>query len=160
MAISFVRSLRSLENHSARPSAAALITTGSLLALWMAWVGFAPVELHETSSDWERSRDGSLIVRFPPEKMPRLRVGQPAELLVEPEPGQPPARWSAVVADTPHRMRNRLDASSVKVELLSGSWPKNNPRGSVQILVERVTPLKLMLRSSEPVVSATRGASP
>jgi hypothetical protein len=160
MAISFVRSLRSLENHSARPSAAALLTAGSLMALWMLWVGFAPVEIHETSTDWQRTREGALVVRFPSKTMPRLRAGQPAELLAEPEPGQPLARWSAVVADTPHRMRNRLEADTVKVELLSGAPPKATPRGSVKILVERVTPLTLMLRAGEPILDATRGVTP
>jgi hypothetical protein len=127
MAISFVRSLRSLENHSARPSAAALLTAGSLMALWMLWVGFAPVEIHETSTDWQRTREGALVVRFP---------------------------------DTPHRMRNRLEADTVKVELLSGAPPKATPRGSVKILVERVTPLTLMLRAGEPILDATRGVTP
>jgi hypothetical protein len=160
MAISFVRSLRSLESDSAQAPAAALVVACLLVGVWVLWVVLAPVELHETSQDWSVSRDGSLIVRFPLEKMPRLRPGQPAELLGPSEPGRPPERWAAIVTDTPYRAENRLEVGTVRVELLADRGPRKPASGTVRVQVEQVTPLTLMLRASEPFTSAPPTSAP
>jgi len=148
MALSFSRSMRSLQGDSFRPSLAALIIASILIAAWLAWLAFAPVTLYETSHDWQLQRDGSLIVRFPLETIPRLRPGQPATLAIPAGPNQPPQTLSAMVADIPMRTQNRLAPGTVKVELLSGTLPAGATGGEIKVEVERVSPLKLLTRAS------------
>jgi hypothetical protein len=147
MSISFSRSMRSLQGDSFRPSLASLIIAGVLLLAWMAWLAFAPVTLYETSQDWQVQRDGSLIVRFPLETIPRLRPGQPATLTLPAGANQPPQTLSAMVADLPMRTQNRLAPDTVKVALLAGALPQE-ARGEIKIAVETVSPLKLITRAS------------
>jgi hypothetical protein len=152
MAISFSRSLRSLQGDAFRPSLAALIIASVLVVAWIAWLAFAPVTLYETSSDWQIQRDGALIVRFPEESMARFRPGQPATLTIQADADQPPRRLNAMVADVPSRTQNRLAPDTIKVALLSGALPKGAAGGEIKIEVERVSPLTLLTRAGSKIV--------
>lgn len=160
MGISFIRSLRSLESDSAHASLAAVVVTGSLVAVWIGWVSWAPIELRESSQIWQVTREGSLIVHFPVETVAKLRSGQRAEVIVSPEAGHSSERWPAVVSDTPRRMHNRLDPDTVKIDLLSGAFPKKEAHGKIEIIVEKVTPMTLMLRASVPAATTSPPTAP
>ena len=148
MAISFSRSMRSLQSDSFRPSLATLIIASILVAAWFAWLVFASVTLYETSQDWQIERDGSLIVRFPEKTIARLRPGQTAILEIQADPNQPPQQLKAIVADIPSRTQNHLAADTVKVTLLSKVLPKDAAGGEIKIAVESVSPLTLITRAS------------
>jgi hypothetical protein len=154
MAISFSRSMRSLQSDSFRPSLATLIVASVLIVAWFAWLVFASVTLYESSSDWELQRDGSLVVRFTEEAVARLRPGQRATLEVQVIPNQPPVQLQAMVADTPSRTQNRLAPDTVKVSLLAGPLPATTTSGTVKIAVETVTPLTLITRAANQVTGA------
>jgi hypothetical protein len=154
MAISFSRSMRSLQGDAFRPSLAALIIASVLVVAWIAWLVFAPVILYETSSDWQIQRDGALIVRFPEKSMARFRPGQLATLTIPADANQPPRQLKAMVADTPSRTQNRLTPDTVKVVLLSGNLPKGEAGGEIKIEVERVSPLTLITRASGQIMRA------
>lgn len=123
MAISFSRSMRSLQSDSFRPSLATLIVASILVAAWFAWLVFASVTIYESSQDWQLERDGSLIVRFPEKTIARLHPGQTAVLEIQADPNQPPQQLKAIVADIPSRTQNHLAADTVKVTLLSSALP-------------------------------------
>ncbi len=148
MAISFSRSMRSLQSDSFRPSLATLIIASILVAAWFAWHMFASVTIYESSQDWQIERDGSLIVRFPEKTIARLHPGQTAILEIQTDPNQPPQQLKAIVADIPSRTQNHLAADTVKVTLLSGKLPKGASGGEVKIAVESVSPLTLITRAS------------
>jgi hypothetical protein len=154
MALSFSRSMRSLHSDSFRPSLVALSITIVLVLAWGAWLVLASVALYETSQDWQVTRDGSLIVRFPEETVARLHPGQPATLTIPTGPNQPPQTLSAMVADIPSRTQNHLAPDTVKVALLSGSLPKDAASGELKIEVERVSPLTLLARASNQLAGA------
>jgi len=154
MALTFSRSMRSLQGDSFRPSLAALIIASILVLAWIAWLVFAPVVLYETSSDWQVQRDGALIVRFPEKTIARLRPGQPVTLTIQADADQPPQQLKAMVADTPMRTQNRLAPDTVKIALLSGNLPKGEVSGEIKIEVERVSPLTLLTRASGQIARA------
>lgn len=149
MAIAFSRSLRALERRSARRSIATLATVAALAAAWCAWLALAPVDVHESSDAWVVARDGSLVVKFPLDTLPRLRVGQPAELVAQAEPGRPAARWPATVVETPGRPRGRLDPDAIRValDLRGKAAPRVDVGGTVRVRVERLTPLEVLRRA-------------
>ena len=148
MAISFPRSMRSLQSDSFRPSLATLIIASVLIVAWFAWLVFASVTLYETSQDWQVQRDGSLIVRFPQETIARLHPGQRATLQVSLVPNQAPQQLPAIVADIPSRTQNHLASDTVKVTLTSAALPPTATSGTVKIAVETVSPLTLITRAT------------
>ncbi len=152
MAISFSRSMRSLQSDSFRPSLATLIVASILIVAWFAWLVFARVTLYESSSDWQVQRDGLLIVRLPQETIAGLRPGQTAIVEIQSDPNQPSQQLPAIVADTPSRTQNRLEPDTVKVTLLADELPKD-ATGQVKIAVESVSPLTLITRATNQLAA-------
>lgn len=147
MAISFSRSMRSLQGDSFRPSLVTLIIASIFIIAWFAWLVFAQLTVYETSQNWDLARDGSLLVHLSEESVTRLRPGQRATLEVQVAPNQPPQQLPAMVADTPSRTQNHLASDTVKVTLLA-PMPKGATGGEVKIQVETVSPLTLITRAT------------
>jgi len=146
MAISFPRSMRSLQRDSFRLSLVALVVTILLLLAWSAWFFLAKVPLYETSRQFEVQRDGSLAVTFSPQALARIRPGQSAVLRLAETAEQGAQAYPAVVMNTPTTgsRTNQVELYVFSPELLPPGLA-----GEVRVEVESVSPARLVMRSAE-----------
>ena len=145
MALSFSRSLRSLQQDSFGPTLAALIITSLLLMAWCAWFFLAKVTLYETSREFSVQRDGSLLVNFSPEALARLRPGQAATLRLANRVAPEGQTFPALVMDTP---QTNDQTSQVELHVFSPEPLQPGQAGQIQVEVEYVSPAVLVLRSA------------
>jgi len=145
MALSFSRSVRSLQQDRFVPALAGLVIGTLLLIAWSAWFFLAKVTLYETSSELDVRRDGALIATFTPEALGRLRPGQSAMLHLATGAGGEMQSFPAVVMTTPS-----ASEEDAQVELFVYSPEPLQPglTGQVRVEVEYVSPAVLALRSA------------
>ncbi|MCB0209093.1 MAG: hypothetical protein KDJ52_07180 [Anaerolineae bacterium] len=145
MALSFSRSLRSLQHDRFGPTVAALVVTSLLLLAWSGWFFLAQITLYETSREFSVQHDGSLLVNFPAEALARLRPGQAATLRLTNGASPEGQSFPAQVMDIP-----LSDNPTGPVELFVFSPEPLQPgqSGQVQVEVEQISPAMLVLRSA------------
>ncbi len=148
MAISFSRSMRSLQSDSFRLSLVTLIIASILIAAWFAWLVFAPVTLYESSQDWEETRDGSLLAHFSVDTISQFKPGQVVVIDARTKDNQS-TQLTGMVADVPMRTQNHLASDTIKISLTSANaLPEGTTSATVKVAVATVSPLTLLTRAS------------
>ena len=163
MAVAFARTLRALNADGYRLTLAALAAAMVLLLAWCVWFFVTEITFFETSQDAYVDDEGFVIAQFDSEKLKRIQRGQTARfrpegqlletagvpLQVAAVSRQPQAAEGQVrllpprprSADTRSADARSADARSVATARL---WP--GLTGRVDVVVERATPARLVLR--------------
>jgi len=146
MSLQFSRSLRALRVDSFRPSRIGLFLGMLLMVGLIAWFFTAKVTLYENSTSLQFSEDGSLMAKFTPEGMKRVRQGQTAMLHIDASTDQPAESLPAMVFDA--QADSNIAEILVKSTDVPDSLKNGNISGRVEVEVEYTTPAQLLLRVS------------
>jgi hypothetical protein len=153
MAVSFSRSMRSLEQDNYRFSLIGLIVAVLLLSAWSAWFFLADIALYETSETFEVQRDGSLAVKFSPQALGRIRPGQTVVLYLNGAGEHGISSLPGLVMDVPSSFRP--GDGSVEVYVFSPESLGEGVAGQVQVEVDHVSPAQLLMHSTEQLAQNT-----
>ena len=143
MAIAFSRSLRSLQADRWRATLLGLVVAILLLTAWCGWFFFASIAFSESGRVLAVDDNGFLIAEFPSASLARLKRGQSA--LVQPGGTEPnKLALPAVIAEV---YPDDLPPGQIRLALPPRHAVLDNPlQARVQIILERLTPMQLVLR--------------
>jgi hypothetical protein len=145
MSIAFPRSLRSLNRDTGRATVIGVVVSMLLIITWGAWFVLARSPVYVASSELLLEPDGTLVARFDPATLTRIRQGQQARLLLESDRDATVQILPATVLRTPDPRR---DGEGIVLLRLAERPPYVN--GELQIAVAYVSPLELLLHSDRP----------
>ena len=154
MAISFSRSIRSLDNDKFLFTLIMLSVMAIILTVWIGWFFLAKITIYETSQTFHVGSDGMLLVEFSPEALQRIRPGQSVLFFPNTTDTQVATSLSGEVMDVPDPTFQ--SSNSVQVYLNSSIPLTKNVTGQVRIAVDHVSPLMLVLQSVEQTVKPTK----
>ncbi|WP_129672973.1 hypothetical protein [Candidatus Chloroploca sp. Khr17] len=141
MSLAFPRSLRSLSRDTGRTALIGIAVAMVLLLAWVAWLILAELPIYVRSQDLALGRDGSVVARFAPEDLARIRRDQPASLIVPASHEEQAYALPARVLETPGQGSSPDDL--VRLRVRGAPQPL---RGEIRIEVAAVTPFELVLR--------------
>ncbi len=156
MALTFSKSMRSLQTDSARSLLAWLLVAMALLLGWSAWFVLARVGIYEVGQVTGITRDGLVVATFPDGAGDRLQSGQPARLRLDNLPGGPAQPVDATVMEV-----NQLPGQAgVQAELASEDpafWLlPDSLAGQVEVEVESLSPATLTMRASQQFLNSAQ----
>jgi hypothetical protein len=155
MAITFSRSMRSLQADRLRGLLVWLLMAMALVAAWAAWFFLAQVTLYEISQKASVTRTGSIVVDFPIKARDRIQSGQTANFRPKGTPDSQPITIPAVVM----KVTPLPQQDAVRVELLlqgDDIPPQAGTSGQVEIEVEYVSPATLAVRAAQQFLGASQ----
>ncbi|MEI7470009.1 MAG: hypothetical protein WCL57_17500, partial [Chloroflexota bacterium] len=88
-----------------------IIIISLILILWTAWFIWAKVDVNETSTSVQLTRDGSITATFDPEVFKKIRTGQ--TVIVYSTDNQ--QTWEGEVVEVSNRDANRLEPNTVRI---------------------------------------------
>lgn len=146
MSASFSRSIRTLQQESARRTSLFLLIIIGFIILWLSWFLFFPIAELETVDTVIIQNQSLIQATFPPEALLYLQTGQTAELRLDAFP------WAeyGTVAVTVVRVNDTLRDGRVAVELgtIIGQDVdiplRRDMTGSVTVEIGQITPVSML----------------
>ena len=108
---SFYRSIRAITNDKFELPLFGIIIISLILILWTAWFIWAKVDVNETSTSVQLTRDGSITATFDPEVFKKIRMGQ----IVTVYATDNQQTWEGEIVEVSNRSSNRLEANTVRI---------------------------------------------
>ena len=108
---SFYRSIRAITNDKFELPLFGIIIISLILILWTAWFIWAKVDVNETSTSVQLTRDGSITATFDPEVFKKIRMGQTVTVYATDNQ----QTWEGEIVEVSNRSSNRLEANTVRI---------------------------------------------
>ena len=108
---SFYRSIRAITNDKFELPLFGIIIIGLILILWTAWFIWAKVDVNETSTSVQLTRDGSITATFDPEVFKKIRMGQTVTVYATDNQ----QTWEGEIVEVSNRSSNRLEPNTVRI---------------------------------------------
>lgn len=138
MALSFSRSLRSLETDSYRYALFGLLLLMPIFLAWLIWFFMGEIALHEVSQEIVFTREGLVAATFET-GLPPLALGTPAQLIIIDEDGTSDRTLSAHV----HRFVNNANGSTIAHLVVDENLP-TTLIGEATVEVESISPVRFL----------------
>lgn len=153
----FSRTLRSLTMHQPSISLVGLISASLLMLLWLGWFFFAPVVISVQGEIINAAGDGYVQATFAGateqmqtgEMQPgQIQPGQVAQLYLDAPVGQTIAPIPALVAEVIHQPTQTQVDLYAQLDPSNAAYFAEQPRGTVAVAVEQISPAILLLRAA------------
>lgn len=150
MSTSFSRSIRTLQTETSGGSVGLLLLAAFLLAAWLVWSVLTPVPMYAVAETVELTGDTEAVAYFPPNDLLRVRSGQSGLLRLDDFPWGEFGTVTAFVVEVDEVLQDGRFPVKLRLEPPNGSpIPlQSGLIGSIEIEVEKLSPITILLRTT------------